>query len=1011
MAPPSQRIPVWLAVACPAMLAAALSAAAAEPAAKTVDYNRDIRPILSNHCFQCHGPDEKERQGGLRFDVAEAATRPAESGKTAIVPGRPEQSELVERILASDETERMPPADSNKKLSDEQKTLLRRWIAEGAATPVHWSLSAPRRPSLPQVADRSQVRNEIDLFVQIRLEREGLGPSPPADALALVRRVYLDLIGLPPTPEEADAFAHDARPEAYDELVDRLLDSPHYGERWARRWLDLARYADTNGYEKDRARSVWPYRDWVIRALNADMPFDRFTIEQIAGDLLSDAGLNAKIATGFHRNTMINEEGGIDVEEFRFYSVVDRVNTTGAVWLGLTIGCAQCHNHKFDPVSQREYYQLFAFLNNADEPELEVPQADVARRRAEIEAQIARLQDQCRAQFDDQKFAGWASEAAKSARHWTSVSPVSVVSTGHATMTVLPDRSVLASGDKPNQDTYIVELASDLPRVTAIRLEVLPHESLPEGGPGRAPLFSEGDFMLGEFSLATVPPAGQEPSAVQLHDATHSYAAEKTSAAAATDGDLDTGWSIKGRAGQPHHAVFPLQRPLDNNAAGSRLQVTLQQRYIHQMTIGRFRLSLTGDDAPRASSFPAEIEAALLVEAAQRSPEQQQRLKEYYLTIAPELAELNQQIAASRKSLPRHPTALVVEERATAQARTTRLAHRGEFLSPRDAVQPDVPGVLPGLPSDAPRNRLTLARWLVDPQNPLVARVVMNRHWQYFFGRGLVRTTEDFGLRGEPPSHPELLDYLATEFVARGWSLKQMHRMIVRSATYRQSSHVKVPLRDRDPDNILLARGPRFRVEAEAVRDMALCASGLLSKAIGGPSVFPPQPAGVAELAYGSGGWPTSKGPDRFRRGLYTYLKRTSPYAAFTTFDGPSGENCTVRRERSNTPLQALTLLNDTVFVEAAQALARRAAQSPSASVDDRARQMFRWCLTREPSPGELDDLRTFYQALRARADQNQLDAKAIAGNDADPAQLAELAAWTLVGRTILNLDEFVTKE
>ncbi len=1001
---------LWIAAVAPFLPLAAWSVAA-EPNASPPDFNRDIRPILSNNCFQCHGPDDQQRQAGLRFDLLEAATRPAESGKTAIVAGKPDQSELLARIHAAEDDGRMPPADSNKTLSEPQKKLLEQWIAAGAKAEIHWSFKSPERPTLPEVADRAWPKNDIDLFILGRLEREGLKPSPAAERVTLVRRVYLDLIGLLPTVEEVDGFLRDTRPEAYDELVDRLLDSPHYGERWARRWLDLARYADTNGYEKDRPRSIWPYRDWVIRALNSDMPFDRFTIEQIAGDLLPDADLATKVATGFHRNTMVNEEGGIDVEEFRFHATVDRTNTTGAVWLGLTIGCAQCHTHKFDPIAQREYYQLFAMLNNADEEELELPQSNIAKQRAAIAEKIAAIEAERAAQFDPEKFAAWVAESSKSARHWATISPASVISTGNATMTTLPDRSVLASGDKPNQDTYIIEFTSELPQITGIRLEVLPHESLPESGPGRAPLFSEGDFMLGEFSLAALPAAATEPPLpLRLVNATHSYAAEKSPASNAIDGDLDTGWSIKGRTGQPHQAVFVLENPIEAKV-DAKLRVTLEQRYIHQMTIGRFRLSYTNDEAPAASSHPAEIEAILAAEPSGRSFEQVEVLKRHYLDVALELAEKNKQIADLRKRLPKQPTTLVMQERDSTHARTTRLAHRGEFLSPREPVAAGVPSVLHPLPSAAAGDRLALARWLVDPANPLVARVVVNRHWQAIFGRGLVRTTEDFGLRGEPPSHPELLDYLATEFVARGWSVKQIHRLIVTSATYRQASKLTPELKERDPSNVLLARGPRLRVEAETVRDMALGASGLLSPAIGGPSVFPPQPPGVSDLAYGSSSWPTSQGADRFRRGLYTYLKRTSPYATFTTFDAPSGENCVVRRERSNTPLQALTILNDPVFVEAVQALGKRVVESNVSEPADRARMLFRWCLSREPSSDELSELLEFYQVQLARLQKGQLDAKAIAPIDSAFDRLPELAAWSLVGRAILNLDEFVTKE
>jgi len=980
----------------------AIAAEAAE-----LDFNRDIRPILSNHCFACHGPDEANRQGGLRLDDAAAATQPADSGQRAIVPGKPDESQLVARVTAIDAAERMPPAEANKPLSAAQRALLRQWIAEGARRQAHWSLVPPVRPPLPPVSDARWPRSDIDHFILARLDAAGLKPSPEADRPTLIRRLYLDLIGLLPTPEEAAAFAADPRPDAYEQLVDRLLDSPHYGERWARRWLDLARYADTNGYEKDRTRSMWPYRDWVISSLNADMPFDRFTIEQIAGDLLPDATLSERVATGFHRNTMVNEEGGIDVEEFRFLSHVDRVSTTGAVWLGLTVGCAQCHTHKFDPITQQEYYGLFALLNNADELELEVPQAAITAQRAEGLAKITELKSQRDAQLDPAKLAAWTTEQSAAARPWTPLAPSKVESSGHATMTVLDDLSVLATGDKPNQDTYLVELDCPLDRVAAIRLEVLPDASLPQHGPGRAPLFSEGDFMLGEVSLARVDGESSQP--LKLGGATHDYAADKAGAELAIDGDLDTGWMIKGRVGQAHQAVFRLAEPLPA-AKSAKLEVKLEQRYIHQMTIGRFRLSLTSDEDAKASSLPADVEQILTLAPRARSAEQLAALRQHYLATAPEFAEVNKAIEELRRKLPQQPTTLVMQERAPRHARTTRLHHRGEFLSPRDPVEPGVPAALHALPSAAPRNRLGLAQWLVDPANPLVARVTMNRHWQYLFGRGIVRTTEDFGLRGEAPSHPELLDYLATRFVAGGWSIKQMHRLIVSSATYRQSSEGSAAASERDPDNVLLSRGPRVRVEGETVRDLALAASGLLRTTIGGPSVYPPQPAGVSELAYGGAAWPTSTGDDRYRRGLYTFLKRTSPYAAFMTFDGPSGESCLVRRERSNTPLQALTLLNDTVFVEAARALAKRLVNY---GPDTRTRidYLLRVCLTRSANASELAELEQFYQAQHSHLSQSPAAARAVMGLEGDGEAPLELAAWTLVARAVLNLDEFITRQ
>ncbi|MFO0888523.1 MAG: PSD1 and planctomycete cytochrome C domain-containing protein [Isosphaeraceae bacterium] len=1004
-------------------------------AGQEIDFTRDIAPIFSKNCHRCHGT--RKQEGGLALHEKERALSGGDTGP-ALVPGKSAESRLIRYVAGLEPDNLMPPDGAGKPLAPAQIGLLRAWIDQGARWPeaagtekkaaLHWSFAPPVRPDLPAINDTAWPRNAIDHFVLARLEKEGLKPSPEARKETLIRRLSLDLIGLPPTPEEVAAFLADERPDAYERLVERLLASPHYGECWGRHWLDRARYADTNGYEKDRERSIWPFRDWVIRALNRDMPFDRFTVEQIAGDLLPGASLAQRIATGFHRNTMINEEGGIDVEEFRYVATVDRVNTTGAVWLGLTIGCAQCHSHKYDPITQREYYRLLAFLDNADEPEIEVPDPETARKQAEIDARIAALEAGLESQYPAQgkdsleaRMAAW--EKSLHPARWTVLRPSKLASRKNATMSVLPDGSVLAGGDKPNNDVYEVELPAPRQDITAIRLEVLTDPSLPEGGPGRAPLFQVGDFLLTEFQLAAGR-KGENPAPLAVGRATEDYAAPGRSAALATDGITDTGWSVNGRVGQPHTAVFELKTPLAAGRAETIL-VTMHQEFIHQMTIGRFRLSATSDRAPvNASGLPAEVEEVLLIAPEKRSKEQASRLKRHYLTVAPELVEARKPIDDLRKTRPRLPTSMVMQERPAEHARTTHVHKRGEFLKRGEAVSPGVPAALHSLPPGMKGDRLALAKWLVDGRNPLVGRVVMNQMWQTVFGRGLVGTPEDFGTQGARPTHPELLDWLATEWIRQGWSQKAMLRLLVTSATYRQRSEAGPERLARDPKNELLSRGPRFRVPAETVRDIALAAGGLLTPTLGGPSVHPPQPEGATSLAYGMTAWPTATGADRYRRGLYTYLKRTAPYAAFITMDAPTSDTACVRRERSNTPLQALTLLNDTVFVEASQALARRLlAECPSSDPGDRIRFVFRVCLGRDPGPDEAARVESFLTEQLRRLRSGTLDAARIAGTS-DPrhlptprlaipkdADLCELAAWTTVARAVLNLDETITKE
>ncbi|MDW8206529.1 MAG: DUF1549 and DUF1553 domain-containing protein, partial [Chloroherpetonaceae bacterium] len=774
----------------------------------------------------------------------------------------------------------------------------------------------------------------------------------------------------------------------------------------ARIWLDLARYADTNGYEKDRPRSIWPYRDWVINALNTDMPFDQFTIKQIAGDLLPNATLEDRIATGFHRNTMLNEEGGIDPLEFRFHAMTDRVATTGTTWLGLTLGCAQCHTHKFDPITQKEYYRVMAFLNNADEPEIEVPSPEVVARREAIERQAQEREAKLAEKFPpaegltgaenlQKRFREWLTAQEARAVRWIPLRPQKATS-GVPLLTILPDHSVLASGDQTKRDIYHLQFTGAPRGITAIRLEVLADERLPKRGPGR--VYYEGphgDFFLSEF---TVHADGQP---VTFTKATQTFGEARN----AIDGLSYTGWRINGGQGRDHTAVFTLEKPLD----ADRFTVQMLHEQYYAAGVGRFKILVTTDPRPAGADLPLDVEEILTTAAAQRTPAQQERLLQFFLSVAPELQAEREEIAKLRASKPALPTTLVLQERPAHYPRPTFVHHRGEFLQPKERVTPGVLQIFPYLPPGSRPDRLTFARWLVDRRNPLTARVTVNRQWAAFFGTGLVKTVEDFGYQGEAPSHPELLDWLAVEFMESGWSLKHIHRLIVTSSTYRQSSRVTPRLRAIDPDNRLLARGPRVRLEAELIRDAALTVSGLLSRKIGGPSVFPPQPATVTtEGAYGALPWNVSPGEDRYRRGLYTFRKRTAPFAMFTTFDAPSGEACVARREVSNTPLQALTLLNDQVFVEAAQALGRIMA-AREGTLQQRITYLFQRCLARPPGPAELQLMARFFQNQKSRLERKELDASAIAGTG--EGDVIERAAWTTLARSLLNLDEFIVKQ
>ncbi len=1014
-------------------------------AEEPIDFSRDIRPILSDRCFSCHGPDDKARQAELRLDRRDDALADRD-GTSAVVPGSPQKSELVRRILSRDPDERMPPPDSNRVLAEDERQLLIRWIRQGAEYTRHWAFVPPVRPAIPNAGRVELGVNPIDLFVWQRQEREGLVASPPAELYTLIRRVYLDLIGLPPTPEEADEWY--ARlvqitsgpvetadkvylnEDEWQKLVDTLLSSKHYGARWARRWLDLARYADTNGYEKDRDRSMWPYRDWVVNTLNADMPFDQFTIEQLAGDMLPDATISQRIATGFHRNTMLNEEGGIDPLEFRFYAMTDRVATTGTTWLGLTLGCAQCHSHKYDPVSHTEYYGFMAFLNNADEPDLEIPNPDAEAQRAGNLAEADKLLKLLPRQWPAPKdwnelepdelafrrgfavglaFADWLATERKRLVKWQTLRPVEATS-NLPLLTVEDDNAVFASGDSTKHDVYSLTFDRGFAGATAIRLEALPDPRLPARGPGMT--FYEGrkgDFYLTEFKLT----ADGQP--VRIRHATHSYAKNQfgsnpVSAQLALDGDVQTGWSTNGRNGERHVAVFVLAEPLPT---AERLELRMDFGRHFSSSLGRFRLSATTQaGGAEARDLPADVDALLTLTEEQLTDADRTKLRNEFLLLAPELAKPAARIRALQRP-PALTTSLVMQERAPENPRLTYRHHRGEFLQTRERVAQLTPETLHEFAQDLPRNRLGLARWVVSPENPLTARVVVNRHWAAFFGKGLVRTLEDFGLQGESPSHPQLIDWLAVEFrdggefIKASWSLKQLHRLIVTSAVYRQSSRVTTEHLQRDPENRLLSRSPRFRLEAEIIRDASLHAAGVLSSRMGGPPVRPLQSDGITEAAFGRPKWKTSTGEDRYRRSLYTYQKRTAPFAMFTTFDGPTGEACIARRDVSNTALQALTLLNDVMFIDAARQFGRRLVEA-NGSDDELVRDSFRRILTRPPLPDELKLLTQFVKAQRRRIATGELDAKAISGSETDDNK--EHAVWTLVTRALMSVDEAMTR-
>jgi hypothetical protein len=1007
-------------------------------AADKVDFIRDIRPILSNTCFKCHGFDDKTRQANLRLDLAEGAMAKTDSGAIPIVPGKSGDSEVLRRLLASGD-EQMPPAGSGKSVTPAQIDLIKRWIDEGAEFKPHWSFVTPKRPAVPPVQHKDASRNSIDNFVLAQLEKQGLAPSPAADKVTLIRRVTLDLTGLPPTIEETDAFVADESPEAYAKVVDRLLKSPRYGEHMARYWLDAARYGDTHGLHFDNERSLWPYRDWVIRAFNENKPFDQFTIEQLAGDLLPNATTDQKIATGFTRCNVSTSEGGSIDEEVLVRYGVDRVETTSTVFLGLTLGCAVCHNHKFDPVTQKEFYQLFAFFSGINEaamdgnqiappPIMKLPTPETTAKQQELDGQIAKVNQTIAEELakisytDPNPYAKaaeatefvWIDDAAPTGAQlqgdseWKFVTKTEgpVFSGEKASTRKAPGLSQhfftgaspgLAVGEGDKLFAYVYLDPADLPKTIMLQ-------------------FNDGSWehrcFWGEDVIAWGTPS--TPAHVALGPLPKAAEWVRLEVDAAKVG-LNPGASLNGWAFSQHAGTVYWDRAgivTKTPQAGQSFESLAQWEAVEK--------SLAKPTAP------SPVVEALKVDADKRNDPQKKQIRDHFLEnvyakTKPTFDPLHKQrddLAKQKADLDNSiPTTMVTAEME--KPRDTFLLVRGQYDKKGDKVEPGVPAIFPPLPAGAPANRLGFAKWLVDPAHPLTARVTVNRFWQQYFGVGIVKTAEDFGSQGELPSHPELLDWLAREFIESGWNVKELQRMIVMSATYRQVSSVTPELFGRDPENRLLARGPRFRLDGEVIRDSALFTAGLLVERPGGRGVRPYQPDGIWEavafLGSNTQNYKRDEGDALYRRSLYTFWKRTAPPPAFMTFDAPSREACVVRRARTNTPLQALLLMNDTQYVEAARNLAQKMMTSGGASPEERLTFGFRVATARKPSPEEAAVLARIYQAHLADYQADKAAAEKLVGIGISPRNAAldvsELAAHTMVANLILNLDETVTKE
>lgn len=1034
-----------------------LSASSAGLAASSssVEFNRDVLPILSDKCFTCHGPDAAAKKIPFRLD-SEAAAKADLNGHRAIVEGNTETSELVKRITSDKKSARMPPAYSGISLSDKQIETLKTWVAQGAKWQQHWSFIPPERPALPTVGHSDWVRNPIDAFILARLEKEGLKPSPEANRERLIRRVTLDLTGLPPTLGEIDAFVKDRSPNAYEKVVDRLLASPRYGERMAERWLDAARYADSNGYQYDAERIMWRWRDWVINSFNRNQPFDQFTLEQIAGDLIPNATLDQKIATGFNRNHRANTEDGIIPEEYAVEYVIDRVDTTSTVFMGVTLGCARCHNHKYDPFTQKEFYQVFAYFNNVPElgramkygnspPMIKAPTVAQQATEAELDARIGKSEAFLKqnAKSIDQAQSQWERELAQTKPiFWTPKTSLDVA--------------------------FPMEETNEAKSVNGPL-------TLAQGRIGKAGLFDgktfldagdvggfdiEDRFTISAWVYSEVIPDGSVVSRMEDNPKGRGYGLHVDQGHVHVD--LTSVWAddairvkteetlapkrwynialtysgsrmaegihvyIDGKPAKLKVELDSLYRPFRN--AGKAVHDPLRigggwgpdRRFRGMIDDVRIYKTVLGPEEISALSSGNSVQELAAKPAAQRTDSDRFQLRGYFLeNAAPEkvrdawsqLVVLKQQ----REDLERtFPTTMVMEEQSP--RKDSFILIRGAYNVHGDKVEPGVPAVLPPLPLGAPNNRLGFAKWLIASRNPLLARVTVNRFWQSYFGTGIVKTTEDFGRQGEWPSHPELLDWLATEFIQSGWNVKAMQKLIVTSAAYRQASEVTPELEQRDPENRLIARGPRYRLPAETIRDQALASAGLLVEKLGGPSVKPYQPAGLwKEISMQDMDYTQGKGPDLYRRSLYTYWKRTVAPPMQANFDSALRESCVVRENRTNTPLQALNLMNDVTFLEAGRFIGQRMLREGGADAPSRLRYGFRLVTGRGPTPQELELLQgnlQFHRDYFASKPGEMAEYLKQGDSPPDPTlNQRDLAAYSAIGSLLLNLDETITKE
>lgn len=1006
----------------------------------SIAFNRDIRPILADHCFACHGPDQNKREAELRLDTQSGLIGTADA-PAVVVANDLNASKLFLRISAADQDKRMPPAEFSKPLSDRQKELIRLWIDQGAKWEGHWSFQPIRGFPIPAIDDHAPIgfaKNEIDAFTLREMKSHGLNPAPVADRRTLVRRLSFDLTGLPPEPELVERFERDNAPSAYERLVDDFLASPHFGERMAMWWLDLVRYADSVGYHGDQPVSVSPFRDYVIQAFNANKPYDEFTREQLAGDLLPNPTRQQRIASGYNRLGMMSAEGGVQPKEYLSKYIAERVRNLGGTWMGITLGCCECHDHKYDPFSTEEFYRLEAFFADIDEQglyagnkwgnEMAVPTDEQAEQLRRLESQIAELKRSLDTQTDELQIAQQNWE--KSAVLWELPKPLSMVSAGGATVQLQPDGSVLASGTKPDKDTYTLEFNAPAQGIRALRLEVLPDESLPKKGPGRA---NSGNFVLTEFKAMLVKEAhASQTTKIELKQATatheqttgaKSQTGEKWSVQSAIDGDLSgtsNGWSILDQVGKPHSAVFQSpDSPIE--CSGHTLVVVLEHQHEKAAhTLGRFRISYTTSTGPvkAGEGLDGELAKIVTTPVAQRSLEEQNKIAAHYRSIAPSLASERERIAELLKqkdSLTSQVTTTLVT--ATVAPRKIQVLHRGNWMDESGAVVdpgfPKVLGTTPG--SDRRLNRLDLADWIVSREHPLTARVAVNRFWKLFFGAGLSPRLDDFGSQGQWPTHPELLDTLSAKFIHSSWNIKELIKKMVMSGTYRQSSKVSAEAQQSDPFNHWLSHQARFRLDAEMVRDNALAVSGLLVDDVGGASVKPYQPPGYwAYLNFPQREWENGKSRQLFRRGLYTHWQRQYLHPALQAFDAPSREECTAERTRSNTPLQSLVLLNDPSFVEAARVLAERVLSEAQADDAERIAWMFRRTLSRAPSEEESNILLNLLSKHRTEYGSAADAAKSLLSigekqvtQDLEP---VELAAWTSVTRVVFNLHETVTR-